>query len=172
MPQTCGMNSWFSMKVPCQSECAVWKRSAVVCHYQTLSICLTLIFCWIRYCPAPPSWENTLCSGVSTKLSALSDSPPDLYCQVIPWCPRLLIMLTQPQDVFARRSAVVTHWCFPSTAKPLAWCMLAVASFPSLLFLSLRISAHQLLRNEHRAYKLDDGNYLQNQIWMLQPKQT
>lgn len=143
------------------------------------------LFVIIRHCPSASLWSSvesgtaqllpagrTPCAVGWAALSALSDSSPELYCQVIPWCPSLVIMLTQPQDVFTSRSAVVARWYFPSAAKPLAWCMLAVASFPSLLFLSLRISAHHLLRNEHRAYKLDDGNYLQNQIWMLQPKQT
>lgn len=161
------MNSWFSMKVLYKTKYAVQKGSEVVCryrHYQTLSICLTLIFCWIRYCPTPPSWENTLCSRVSTKLSTVSNSPPNLNCQVIPWCPSLLIMLTKPQDVFTSWCAWVTQRCFPSAAKPLVWCMYGVACFLSLLFPPLRMSAHQLLRNEHRAYKLDGGNYLQNQF--------
>lgn len=70
------------MKVLCETEYTIQKRSAVVWHYLTLSICLTLISCWIRYCPTPPSWENILCSGMSTKLSVLSDSAPNLNYQV------------------------------------------------------------------------------------------
>lgn len=61
----------------------------------------------------------------------------------------LPIQLAQGVD----RSAVFMQWCSPSAAKPLACCILAVASF-SHAPLPLRISAHRLLVCEHRAYKL------------------
>lgn len=171
MPQPCGMNSWFSRKVLCKTAYAGQKGSAVVCryrHYQTLSICLTLIF----YAPSLPA-GRTPC--------AVRWAPNWVLCLIHHqiWIIRWYMMpesrdnaLTKPQDVFPSWCSVVTQRCFKSAAKPLVWCMYAVACFPSLLFLPLRMSAHQLLRNEHRAYKLDGGNYLQNQIWMLQPKQT
>lgn len=122
MPQPCGMSPWVSMKAVCKTEYTVQKRSAVV-YYQALSICLTLILCWVRYCPTPPSWENILCSEVSIKLSVVSDSSPKLNYQEPngdTMVPKSLVMLTKPRDVFTSRSSVVTQRCFPSAAKPLA----------------------------------------------------